>query len=195
MKRIFIAVDISAEAREKAARYVEVLKKEFSDLRVGWEKPEKLHLTLKFLGDVDDKLLGELNDALENSVNKLSGFKFDNVDFRLEISGTGVFPNAKRPRVLWLGIKDESGVLKRMNEILETECERIGFERENRKFSPHLTIGRIREPQISQKLAARHLQNEFEPVEFDIAEIVIYESKLQPTGSVYTKLKTFELLV
>lgn len=195
MKRIFVAVDISRAAREKAARYIENLKKDFPNLRVGWEKAEKLHLTMKFLGDVDENQLLDLFSACDKITLEISKLQFQASDVRCQILGTGVFPNVKRPRILWLGLRDENGILTRINDHLEAECEKYGFEKENRKFKPHLTIGRLREPQISQKLAETHLQNEFEPVEFEVSEIVIYESKLQPTGSIYSKVKTFKLLV
>lgn len=195
MKRIFVAADISEEARRKTAQYIDGLKSKFRNLRVGWEKPEKLHLTLKFLGDVSERQLDEIRGSIRETIEKFAKLGYSAADFNFQISGTGVFPNAKRPRVLWLGLKDESDGLNRLNEILEIECERIGFEKENRKFSPHLTIGRIREPFNSFQLAQTHLQNDFEPVEFEVSEIVIYESKLQPTGSLYSKLKSFSLFV
>jgi len=87
---------------------------------------------------------------------------------------------------LWLGLWDEKGSLQKLNEILETECERIGFEKEKRNFKAHLTIARLREPQNSKELTQEHLQNEFETIEFEVSEITIYESKLQPYGSIYS---------
>jgi RNA 2',3'-cyclic 3'-phosphodiesterase len=179
MKRIFIAADISTEARRKVSDYIETLRKEFTDIRVGWDKPEKLHLTLKFLGDTDEKYLSKLIIIVENISSEISNFK-------LKIAETGVFPNAKNPRILWIDVKDEAGNLAKINSLLEAECERIGFAKEKRKFVPHLTIGRIREPQTAQNLARKHLENNFAPVEFDISEIVIYESKLLPTGAIYS---------
>lgn len=178
MKRIFVAVDISEEARRRVSNYVENLRGEFPKIRVGWEKAEKLHLTLKFLGDCEEKQLGEL----EKIVVEISA-SFTN--FKLQISETGVFPNSRNPRVLWIDVKDETGNLTKINERLETECEKIGFEREKRRFVPHLTIGRVREPNRTRELAKKHLANKFEPVGFTVSENVIYESRLKPTGSIY----------
>jgi 2'-5' RNA ligase len=179
MKRIFIAVDISEEARRKAAAHIETLRNEFPKIRVGWDKPEKLHLTMKFLGNTDVKQLPELEKIIEEISAEI-------INFKLRIADTGVFPNARNPRILWIDVIDKQGNLAKINELLEAECEKIGFERERRKYVPHLTIGRIREPNRARELAKRHLENGFEPVEFAVSEIVIYESKLLPTGSVYT---------
>jgi RNA 2',3'-cyclic 3'-phosphodiesterase len=178
MKRIFVAADISEEARRRAAAYIENLKKQFPRLRVGWDKPEKLHLTLKFLGDTGEPELAKLTAAVEAAARQTTAFK-------LRISGTGVFPNQRKARVLWLGVTDEDENLRRLNEILESECARRGFEREKRDFKAHLTIARLREPERSESLAEAHLGQTFEAVEFEVSEIVIYESELLPQGSRY----------
>lgn len=190
-KRIFIAIDISEQARHKVSGYIENLRKEFSNLRVGWEKAEKLHLTLKFLGDCDERQLRNLENAVAGSAK--ASFESENIsNFKIQLSDTGVFPSKRNARILWLGLRDETGSLSKLNRILETECEKAGFEKENRSFKPHLTIARLREPHKSGNLAAKHLENKFEPVEFEVSEIVIYESKLQPIGSIYRKHKTFK---
>jgi RNA 2',3'-cyclic 3'-phosphodiesterase len=186
MKRIFVAVDISEEARRKAAAYIETLRNEFRAVRVGWDKPEKLHLTLKFLGDTDEKQLGELEKIAAEISAGITNFK-------IRIVNTGVFPNARSPRVLWIDVEDETGSLAKINNRLEADCEKIGFARERRAFVPHLTIGRVREPNRARELANKHLQNNFEPVEFMASEIVIYESKLLPTGSVYAVVSKHSL--
>ena len=186
MKRIFVAVDVSDEARHTVAAYIETLRNEFPKVRVGWDKAEKLHLTLKFLGDANEKEVAELQNILDKISTNISNFK-------LQISKTGVFPDAKKPRVLWINVIDEQGNLAKISDLLESECEKIGFARESRKFIPHLTIGRIREPNNAKELAQRHLQNIFAPVEFEVSEIVIYESKLLPTGSDYSVVSKFAL--
>ncbi len=179
MKRIFVAVDISDAARRGAAAYITALRNEFREVRVGWDKPEKLHLTLKFLGDTDENQLSELKNIVEEISAGLT--KFD-----LQILNTGIFPSVRNPRVLWIDVKDETGSLAKINNRLETECEKIGFNREKRAFVPHLTIGRVREPNRAKDLARRHLENDFAPVEFEVSELVIYESKLQKEGSIYS---------
>lgn len=186
MKRIFVAVDISDEARRMAAAYIETLRNEFRQIRVGWDKPEKLHLTLKFLGETSENQLAELRKIIKTISREISNFK-------LQIAETGVFPNARSARVLWIDVKDEAGNLAKINDLLEAECEKIGFAKEKRKFVPHLTVGRVRDSEKAGELAKKHLENKFEPAEFEISEIVIYESKLLPTGSVYSVVSKHEL--
>lgn len=186
MKRIFVAVDISAEARRKTAAYIESLKLEFANLRVAWEKPEKLHLTMKFLGDADEDQLQKLEDVARNIAGKIPKFDF-------KIAETGVFPSRRNARVLWIDVKGEKGNLTEINRLLEAKCERIGFPREIRNFKPHLTIARLKAPNSSRELIKKHLEKEFEPVESEAAEIVIYESRLRSTGSIYKKLTTVQL--
>ena len=183
-RRIFTAIDISDEAREKVSVYIESLRRDFQDLRVGWEKSEKLHLTLKFFGDVYENELENVQKIAENTASQMSSFK-------LKISSNGVFPNLSKTKILWLGLEDESDCLKKTNEIFEKECEKFGFAKENRNFKPHLTIARLREPEKSKKLAEIHLQNEFPPIEFSAESLVIYESKLLSNGSIYRKLRSF----
>lgn len=186
MKRIFIAVDISDEARRRAAAHIEELRSGVKKLRVGWERPEKLHLTLKFLGDVTDEQLERLNNAVEKATSQTGAFY-------LSTGKTGVFPSIRKARVLWLGLENSGGELYRLHAILEAECEKAGFARETRDFKPHLTIARLREPGKSADIAGAHLRAQIEPVEFEVPEIVIYESRLAPTGSVYTPVFTYPL--
>ncbi|HEY0426933.1 MAG TPA: RNA 2',3'-cyclic phosphodiesterase [Pyrinomonadaceae bacterium] len=186
MKRVFVAIDVSDEARRRVSAYSETLRREFPHLRAGWEKAEKLHLTLKFLGDANEGQLNNLSETVGKIAGQISTFK-------LEIGGTGVFPSPRNARVLWLGVKDEKGSLLKMSEILEGESAKIGFRPETRNFKAHLTVARLREPNNAVEIARKHLQNEFEPVEFEVSEIVIYESKLQSTGSIYSIVSKYEL--
>ncbi len=182
-KRIFVAVEISEKARAKAAEYISNLKSEFSDVKVGWDKPEKLHLTLKFLGDTDEVQLEKLKEICAVISSEITNFK-------LQITKTGVFPSPRNARILWLGVEGDVEKMQKINSILEAECEKIGFKKEKRDYKPHLTIGRIREPQKAKKLALTHLENDFEPVELEVSELVIIESKLQPSGSIYSKVQS-----
>lgn len=184
-KRIFIAVDISDEARSKSAVYLEKLRKDFRDLRVGWEQAEKLHLTLKFLGDLDEQQLAKIKEAVRETARHFA-------KFTISLQNTGVFPNPKNARVLWIGLDDEPDNLLKIFEMLETECQNSGFPKETKKFHPHLTIARLREPNKSRKLVERHLAEKFERIEFEVSQIVIYESQLLPTGSKFYKLAKSE---
>lgn len=182
-KRIFVAIDISDEARRAVEKYISELKREFPNVKVGWEKAEKLHLTLKFLGDSDERQIGKIFGIVESISRSNSVLKF-------QIANPNAFPASRNARVLWLGVEGDVEKLQKINSVLENECEKLGFKK-NKKFKPHLTIGRIRELKNSDDLIEKHLANKFEPARFEVSSIVIYESELQPTGSVYRKLKEF----
>lgn len=178
MKRIFTAVDLSEAARNQVSGYIENLRRAHRSLRVGWEKTEKLHLTLNFFGDVNEMRLQQINSAAAAAARL---FK----PFALQISGTEVFPSPRKPRVLWLGIKEAENSLTQMQTILEKKCEQAGFAFEKRDFKPHLTIGRLREPARSLQLTREHLARNIESGAFQVSEIVVYESRITATGSIY----------
>ena len=178
-KRIFISIDISDEARRRVFEYSETLRRDFPNLRVGWERAGKLHLTLKFLGELDEKQLQNLIEVSTTAARQIS-------DFNLQIFQTGAFPAKRNARILWLGLRDETECLRKLNTALESECAARGFTKETRDFKAHLTVARLREPKKSKELIERHLEKEFKSAEFAVSEIVIYESLLQPNGSVYS---------
>ena len=185
MKRIFIAIDISEEAREKAAAYFDGLRRAFPMLRVGWERPEKLHLTLKFLGDVNEVVL----EKVRQTTMDIAALAWP---FRLSLTRTGRFPPNGDPKTLWIRVED-GGNLSEISARLNDSLYRIGINAEKRRFTPHLTIGRLREPERSQELARRHIDSKFDPVAFDVRRITIYQSRLLPKGSIYTRLASLPL--
>lgn len=185
MKRTFIAIDISSQAKGHISAYIDHLRREFATIRVGWERPEKLHLTLRFLGDVNEITLEKVRQVLEEVA---AGTK----QFRMTVVGTGRFPSNGDPRVLWLGIKDDGSVRTLVGRI-ERSLERLGIGTERKKFNPHLTVARLREPARSHSLSRGHTEATFGPLDQPVNAIVLYESKLLPSGSVYQKLATFPL--
>jgi 2'-5' RNA ligase len=181
-KRVFVAIELPTEFRKIIANYIENLRKDFTNLRIGWDKEEKLHITLKFLGEIDETQLSKLNKSIEKIARQVS-------KFQLSINQTDAFAN----KILHLIISDESQNLLKLNDLLQNECEKFGIEKERRKFSPHVTLARIREPNSAKQLVKKHLQNEIETMQFEVNKIVIYESKLQPKGSLYYKLGEVKL--
>jgi len=184
VKRIFIAIDISDEARAAVADYIDKMIIDFPRVRIGWEQPEKLHFTIRFLGDVDEEKLGQVCDIVEAAADKLR-------PFTVRIVETGLFPHYKNPKVLWLGPKQGSEEMVKVNALIESGLERIGIEPERRKFHPHLTIARIKDQEKSRTLVRVHRQRQFEPIVFAATGITVYESKLQKTGSEYFPLRFF----
>lgn len=184
--RVFVAINLPDELRCIIAKYIESLKKGFSDSIVRWEKVEKLHLTLKFLGEIDPEEVEELKKIVTKIVKFFQPFD-------LEITGTGIFGPKSSPRVLWLGVRDCSGSLSELQRRLEVECRKAGFRGEDREFRAHLTIGRIRDPLKSFKVVERHLSRNFEARSFKVLEIAVYESLLSKEGSKYFLISSHKL--
>jgi 2'-5' RNA ligase len=179
--RVFCAVELPDELRSHVGERVRRLRAEFSDVRASWEKPEKLHITLKFLGDIERARIAVLSSAAARAVAGVEPFE-------LTINEPGSFPPHGQPRVLWLGIVDVFGRLAFMQRALEEECAAVGFPREPRAFKPHLTLARIRSPHGARELAAAHRETPFEPQRFKVSELVVMLSELGPGGSRYTPL-------
>jgi 2'-5' RNA ligase len=182
--RIFIAIDIPETQRAHLAS----LQSELRPLggRVSWPRPEGIHLTLKFLGDVEESRINEVADAVTKAAVGRSSFK-------IRIAGTGAFPNVRRPRVLWVGVKDSSGLVRDLARSIENNLKDVGFPRENREFSPHLTLGRVKESRGVEPLMDRLRGEKFDAGEFEVKEVVVVRSDLKPTGAVYTPLRRIPL--
>jgi 2'-5' RNA ligase len=179
-QRIFCAVDISDAARRAAAARIATLGS-LTRARVGWEKPEKMHLTLKFLGETEAARVTQVKDAAVRAAQGLAPFV-------LAIKGAGVFPPRGAARVLWLGVEDASGGLARLQQRLENDCAALGFPREKRAFKAHLTLARARAPEGAGELARRHQDTPFAAVEFTVGELLVLRSELGPGGSRHTTL-------
>ncbi|OLE52031.1 MAG: 2'-5' RNA ligase [Acidobacteria bacterium 13_1_20CM_3_53_8] len=184
--RMFCAVPLSEDVRESVARYIESLRHLAPDVRASWDRPEKMHITLKFLGDIEASRVEALSRAAERAAREVEAFI-------LLITGAGVFPARGLARVLWLGIEDETGSLARLQSALETESEREGFRREERSFHPHLTIARLRKPEGARKIAQLHQDTGFEAVRFPVSELLVIRSELGPQGSRYTEISKHQL--
>jgi 2'-5' RNA ligase len=184
--RVFCAVELPDELRTRVGERMRRLRSEFSDVRAAWEKPEKLHITLKFLGDIEQARVEALSSAASRVVASLEPFE-------LTIDEPGTFPPHGQPRVLWLGIVDASGRLAFMQHALETECAAVGFPRESRAFKPHLTLARMRSPHGARELADAHRETPFEPQRFKVSELIVILSELGPDGSRYTPLSRHRL--
>ncbi len=177
MKRVFIAVDISEEARQVAAIHADELRRKFHDVRVSWVRPANMHITLKFIGDRNDNEIAAMTSSIERVAGKISPF-----DAALSA------PIAFGSGVLVIEVADPSGSFAELSTFLEAECERLGIVREKRSFRPHITIGRIRSQKGVQPLIAEHRHSKIEPAAFEVDAITLYESNLSPAGSVYIKL-------
>lgn len=179
--RIFCALELPAEVRARAAEHGARLREASGDVRASWERAEKMHLTLKFLGEISPARVEALSGAAASAA-------LQSQPFILALKGTGAFPPRGNPRVLWLGIEDSTKALNNLHQRLEEEGGAVGFAREERSFHPHLTLARIRAPQGAHRLAELHRQIDFERLEFEVADMVVLRSELGQGGSRYTEI-------
>ncbi len=185
--RTFIAINVPPAVLDTIARIQNRFKS--LGLHASWVKPGNIHLTLKFLGDTDPDRIPGIQITLTETLASLGRFQ-------VSLDSAGVFPNTNNPRVLWLGLKDREGVLETLQTGIEKALEQIGFPREQRPFSPHVTLARIKSPrgkrELKSELDALNRQG-ITPHPFDVGEIQLYESQLTPKGSIYTVLANFKL--
>lgn len=184
--RVFVAVELPLSVRELVAERARLLREEFPRVRASWERAEKMHITLKFLGEVDEARLTKVQNAITQEAK-------DFQPFEISIEGAGAFPPRGVPRILWFGAKDESESLSGLQRKLENEFARIGFKKENRKFHPHITLARVRTPDGVRDLREKHEQLDFHSDAFMVNEIILIKSELSPSGSHYTKLSSHRL--
>ncbi len=188
--RTFIAVELEQPQRAALGKVQETLKRERAGRYVRWVAPEGIHLTLKFLGGVDASRMAELQAALTDACRGIPPFE-------LKISGIGAFPNTRRPRVVWVGLEGDTAIAAQLAGRIEAECSKLAFPREERPFSPHLTIGRIKrdvsasDQQFVGEMVAQAQVGELG--EIKARQVSIMKSDLRPTGSIYTRLYAVDL--
>jgi len=184
--RTFIAIELPVEIKEAMAEVQAELRK--SDADVGWVRPEGVHLTLKFLGDVEEKKVAELGDALRE------GLKGE-TPFILQAKGIGTFPTPRAPRVVWLGVEGEVTRLSALAKTVEEICANLKFPKEDRPFKAHLTLGRVKSPRGRGALV-KMLENfkDADLGEFRADAVSVMKSELQRTGAVYTEMRRINFL-
>jgi 2'-5' RNA ligase len=154
---------------------------------VRWVRPGSIHLTLKFLGDIDQNTVGPISRALSAAV---AGWR----PLTLGVGGVGVFPGIKRPRVIWAGLREDTPGLLRLQASVEAGLETVGFAREQRPFKAHLTLGRVKgRIAPAQLLEAVEAFSDFRTGQFEVDGVTLFKSDLKPTGAVYTRLAHFDL--
>ncbi len=183
--RTFIAIEIPEETMQGLRDAQRLLRTDAVD--ASWPKPEGIHLTLKFLGEVPESKVPGIMDALTLAV---AGSR----RFRLGVNGTGTFPNARNARVVWAGLGGEIECLDRLQAAVEDAMESAGFERENRPFTPHLTLGRIKYIR-SREAWVRSLEQVkgLSLPAFEVSSFNLMKSELKRTGAEYTQVAKFEL--
>lgn len=184
--RVFCAIDLAVSVRASLMRPINRLRESVPHAQASWGREDNLHLTLKFLGEIQTTRLSALSNAAARAVA-------DFPPFQITLEETGVFPKHGTPRVLWIGIKDESGKLAEFHSRLEEACAREGFTKEDKPFHPHLTIARLRKPQGARELALAHKEQHFEPTEVIVSELLVIRSELGGAGSKYSVISSHRL--
>jgi len=182
--RLFVALEIPSEVRENLAALLKSLRAVSPQTR--WVRPENLHVTLKFIGEVPETKLAAIRSALARARSDQPV----TVDFR----GLGFFPNDKHPRVFWAGI-EASPNLKTLAADIDKGTEKLGIAREQRPFSPHLTLARFEPPGLAEKLRSAIHENatrNFGTLRTNQFHLI--ESKLKPSGAEYTTLESFAFM-
>jgi len=152
---------------------------------VKWVDPHIMHLTLRFLGDVAENDLPNLETAISDAVSGSAAFS-------MRIRGTGVFPSPKRPRVYWAGLEAPPTLMDLQSRI-EQEMSKLGFEKDENPFHPHLTLARIKDPIGKERMTEALLNFRLESEPFTVTEVLLMQSHLSPEGAHYEAVRHFPL--
>lgn len=182
--RLFVAVQLSAELRERLASIQDRLRGAQAD--VSWVRPANLHITIKFLGEVEPKRLECIRSALAEAIEGAA-------PFAVTVAGVGTF-GGRIPRVVWAGVREGAEHLEALAGAVENELGRVGFPKEKRGFTAHFTLGRVRSPRNVQALLAALRDEPAAPLgTVPVDQFFLMQSELSPRGSIYTELETFVL--
>jgi 2'-5' RNA ligase len=184
--RAFLAIEPSEHVLSAIAREQEKLRKEITG-QVSWTRPQGQHLTLKFFDNVSLADVENISTIVKKRTDLHS-------PLRLSVEKLGVFPDVRKPRVLWSNVTGEVGKLLALQDVLEADFEALGLARENRPYRAHVTLARLKVFQATggiAKVLGRH--DHFSAGEFVARELILFQSHLSPQGAVYSKLAAFPL--
>ena len=182
--RAFLAIEPPEEVLAAVTRLQEKLKAEIAG-KVSWTRPQGNHLTLKFFGNIDSNDMEKIGAAVKNKLAAVSSMM-------LKIEKIGVFPDLRRPRVIWAGTTGDIEKLTMLQNKLDVDFAGLGFPPENRPFRAHLTLGRLKVPHGAAGIGEaikKHV--DFTAGEFRAEELILFQSQLTPHGAIYTKLEKF----
>lgn len=179
--RSFIAVELDSQIRDQLARIQLQLKKSGADVK--WVSPDNIHLTLKFLGHAPAETLHKAGGILQENFKNVHAFE-------ITIDRLGVFPRIERPRVIWVGIRRNADKLREIAGTIDEKLLPLGFEKEEREFSAHMTLGRVRSSyQVSKLSRAVQEYTMKDVLPQTVKKITLFQSTLTPQGPVYTALQ------
>jgi 2'-5' RNA ligase len=183
--RTFVAIELSQELKDSLGHLQDQLECQIPERAVRWVRPEGIHLTLRFLGDVPATRIDSIARAVEIACRGSDRFT-------VELIGVGCFPNLRRPRVVWVGVHEPTGTLTRLHKAVENQLAGIGFKPEGRPFRPHLTLGRVQRrvrqsdrERLGQLIAGSKVGL---VGRMQATTVNVMRSDLRPSGAVYTAL-------
>jgi len=182
--RMFLAIELPEGIKALIEGIKEGLRPAVQGIR--WTRPEAMHLTLKFFGDLFPDDVIRISEVVGRNVRDID-------PMQLTVESPGVFPGMKSPRVLWLGVGGDIGRLAALQSVIERDLEACGFHGEKRSFTPHLTLGRARS-RDGIRFTAEGVIDGIEGLSahrFDVRELILFASELKPGGAVYRKLARF----
>ncbi len=183
--RTFIAIEIPDEIKKEMITVQEQLKKAGVD--ASWTRAEGMHMTLKFLGEVPETKITEIISNLQTAAEGIGRF-------RIEVKGVGTFPNPKNARVVWIGLAGDIEKLTRLQVAVENAMVLLGMAREERKFTPHLTLGRIRNIRSRDRwIKTLEEIKDISLPGFEVTSVSLMQSELKPAGAVYAEMGRVEL--
>lgn len=178
--RCFLAIELSDGVRDRVTRLQTEVRRTVTDVK--WVEEENMHLTLLFLGEVEDK---EIAQVCRLASQAMASFE----PFTMTVEGFGCFPHARRPRVLWVGVTEGKETLVRMYDALATPLSQLGYRREDRPYSPHITLGRTKsDGPLAALSQALEEHADWEGGESPVHEVLLMSSELTREGPLYTVL-------
>ncbi|MBN2024022.1 MAG: RNA 2',3'-cyclic phosphodiesterase [Pirellulales bacterium] len=179
--RAFVAIETTPAVKSAIGGLIETLRSVGTDVK--WVEPHNLHLTVKFLGDVTLTETARVCQAVARAAAEVE-------PFALEIVGVGAFPNAARPRTLWLGARCDGPAMIALHKQVENRLQKLGFRKDGRPFRAHLTLGRVRRAGPGMAALAELLEKHagFAAGAVGVRELIVFSSQLSPTGPTYTPL-------
>jgi 2'-5' RNA ligase len=184
--RSFLAFELPLQIKEQVGEISKELQQ--SRLPVRWVKVENIHLTIVFLGSATEETIAAVKQKVGSIAERFSALQ-------IRLNSVGVFPNWRRPRVLWIGLDGEIGGLSNLRDQLQAALEELGFKPENRSFRPHLTLGRFKGT-VNRGEELKWILDRFHDINSDdeyLKELVLFKSDLRPAGPIYTKMAAWPL--
>ncbi|MBU2063826.1 MAG: RNA 2',3'-cyclic phosphodiesterase [Candidatus Omnitrophica bacterium] len=178
--RAFIAIDIGRELRQELKIIQDGLKQHLRG-KLTWVKPENIHLTLKFLGNITVTHLNYIG-------NTLDGIAREEKPFSVSLAQINAFPDITTPRIIWVGIDNAIAIIQDIQDKLEIRLSRAGFKKEAKEFYPHLTLARVKSIENRNEISKIFSQIKPKNLSADIDRIILFKSELTPQGAIYEKL-------